>query len=146
MIMQAQVAAQPEQASQLRDLSDGTGRQLAQLLLFLGRHLVVASGSLALAANALVDFVHPLLMPFGLLCVLLREGPVLGRLAAMLVGRVAELLSLGGVSVGLLAVARCLGGQSLPLEPLLLGAAADQPDRKRDDEQRGDDDGDDENR
>lgn len=93
-------------------------------MLFFSRHLVVARRGLALAPYALVGFLDPLLVPLGLLGVLLGERPVLGRLAPLLVDRLTELLGLGGVRIGLLAVAGGLAGEPLALEPSLLRAAA----------------------
>ncbi len=106
----------------------------------------MASGRLAFTSNSLLLRLDLFLMTLGLLGVLLGKGPVLRRLVALLVDRRPELLRPGGMGISFLAVAGGLGGESLPLEPSLLRATADQRDRERDDEHRGDDDGDDENR
>jgi hypothetical protein len=106
----------------------------------------VAGGSLALSPHALLLLSDRFLVSLGLLGVLLGKGPLLGGLAPMLVHRLTELLRPGGVRVGFLAVAGGLGGEPLAFEPSLLRPAAHQRDGERDQENRGDDDGDDENR
>jgi hypothetical protein len=117
-----------------------------QLPLLLSGCLVVAGCRLALSLDALLLLIHLLGVPLRPLGVLLGEGAVLGRLAAVRVDRAPQLLGLGRVSIRFLAVSRRFGSESLSQNSLPLRPAPHVGDENRERGQRDYHYGDNENR
>jgi hypothetical protein len=138
------VEALPCEASLSRDTADSrslSGGPLVDLSLALRGFLVVTSGRAALAREPLLGLSGPLLLGFCCLGVLIGGGGVGVRSLATGPRLAAQLLGLGGVRVRLLPMSRGLGGESLTLAPLLLGAPlCPAPRNERDHRDRDHDD------